>query len=70
MPGIYSCGQRRMPGMLLPSSGCRPTIRYRLGLFAQKARYAGDGAGGAHAGDKVGDAPVRSGCQISGPVVV
>ncbi len=26
MPGIYSAGQRRMPGILLPSSGCRPTM--------------------------------------------
>lgn len=26
MDGMYSAGQRRMPGMLAPSAGCRPTI--------------------------------------------
>lgn len=26
IPGIYSAGQRRIPGILLPSSGCRPTM--------------------------------------------
>ena len=31
---------------------------HRFILLAQKTRYAGNGAGGTHAGDKMGDPPV------------